>query len=69
MLIVMKDGPKKGEIQEMKFAVARDLISLGRAEQYRVEEKPLQPQEVLAIADDIGPSPEAGKSKKKKGKK
>ena len=34
MFIVMKDGPKKGEVQEMKFAVARDLINAGRAEQY-----------------------------------
>jgi len=67
MLIVMKDGPKKGEIQEMKFAVARDLINLGRAERYSDEAKPLSPQEIAVVADD--PSPEASKSKKKKGKK
>jgi hypothetical protein len=34
MFIKMKDGPKKGEIQEMKYFVARDLIIAGRAEQY-----------------------------------
>jgi hypothetical protein len=38
MFIVMKDGPKKGEIQEMKYFIARDLIIAGRAEQYRFAE-------------------------------
>jgi len=37
MFIVMKDGPKKGEIQEMKYHVGRDLINAGRAEQYFFE--------------------------------
>jgi hypothetical protein len=68
MFIVMKDGPKKGEVQEMKYFVARDLINAGRAELYVFEEK--KAQEVLTLADDIGPSqPTEEKSKKKKGKK
>jgi hypothetical protein len=67
MLIIMKDGPKKGEVQEMKFAVARDLINLGRAVQYVPEEQTVAPRPQLqALAEDIS-QPE--KSKKKRGKK
>lgn len=55
MFIVMKDGPKKGEIQEMKYHVARDLINAGRAEQYFFEEAKVtsysaQPEPVQPIA-------------------
>ena len=70
MYIVMKDGPKKGEIQEMKFAVARDLINAGRAEQYFFEEKPLHsgPIEVsMPVVQQESPTPIF--MKKKKGKK
>jgi len=69
MFIVMKDGPKKGEVQEMKFAVARDLINAGRAVQYSFDEMPPKPQEVLALADDVGQPAAVDKSKKKRGKK
>jgi len=63
MFIVMKDGPKKGEVQEMKFAVARDLINLGRADRYDPEQQTIAPQPQLqALAEDIG-QPAAEKSK------
>ena len=72
MFIIMKDGPKKGEVQEMKFAVARDLINLGRAVQYNPEEKgtvaPRPQLELQALAEDIG-QPAIEKLKKKRGKK
>jgi hypothetical protein len=70
MFIVMKDGPKKGEVQEMKFGVARDLINLGRAVQYFPEEQgtPAPRPQLLTLADDVG-QPAVEKSKKKRGKK
>ena len=64
MFIVMKDGPKKGEIQEMKFTVAKALIDAGRAEQYFFETK----ENVLPLADEVKPEMprlQAGKKKKK----
>jgi len=50
MYIVMKDGPKKGEIQEMKFVIARSLIQAGRAEQYFFDRQPLAPEKVAEEA-------------------
>jgi hypothetical protein len=76
MFIVMKDGPKKGEIQEMKFAVARDLINVGRAEQYFFESNvAAKAPSYSGVSEVLQPvaapisAVEVDKSKKKKGKK
>jgi len=68
MFIVMKDGPKKGEIQEMKYFVARDLIIAGRAEQYSFEgnvDPAKEPVKVLPAPVSATEKPIQGKKKKK----
>jgi hypothetical protein len=68
MFIVMKDGPKKGEVQEMKYFVARDLIIAGRAEQYFFDSEPTQ-KEVKEAQAEPAQVEQKAESKKKKGKK
>ena len=64
----MKDGPKKGEIQEMKYFVARDLIIAGRAEQYFFEgniDPAKEPVKGLSAPVAAKAAPAPGKKKKK----
>ena len=71
MFIVMKDGPKKGEIQEMKYFVARDLIIAGRAEQYSFEgnvDPAKEPVKVLPLAAEVAPQAAVRSTNKKKKK-
>jgi hypothetical protein len=35
MNVLMLDGPRKGEVQEVPFVVARDLVLTGRARDLR----------------------------------
>ena len=65
MFIVMKDGPKKGEVQEMKYFVARDLIIAGRAEQYFFDKEPTQKEVKAAEVKPEPPAVTSGKKKKK----
>jgi hypothetical protein len=70
MWIVMLDGPKKGEVQEMKFAVAKELILQNRARVHQWDrEEPTQQEkkavEVAAQAPPVAPAPVKDKKKKK----
>lgn len=53
MFVRMKIGPRKGEVCEMQFQIARELIAAGRAEKFDFDAPKRDPQQL-----SVDPTPE-----------
>jgi hypothetical protein len=68
MFIVMRDGPKKGQMQEVKFHIGQELILAGRADLYDLTAKTVIITKVTPAADkpiNINMPMPQGKKKKR----